>query len=479
MIFCFGVILRILNQIKLQSVNRYDLCDSICRVFNSEMPYSIDSNKYEKLLNGKNDFPEEAATKARELEVSLVQKRIREYLFPKLDLSLANEAVLLIRDVLAQTEIPDSAIISSSKKESLLKDPVVHFDRFLSDVFLYVANHKNIGEKKTFAFIEGHPVESYRSVRDSITIVFENAISGSSMELTPTLDTERFGEVFREMPVFDVVSLPRQSHVRVFYLETRDMEFDYLNLVNYLKGIICQYVNSRQEIQENSSRIEDYSRLSIDALSALRKTGFGEKDLNDLMVYSFLECALKAPKILSRYEVVKEYSQDNPRTRGIHLLYIPIAPEGEKYQLVYGTGCTSGSLESTIEEAISELKSLRWHLGRERMFLSQTAISKLPYSDDLKVFFKNVICGRNPAQNAFGLFLGYTLNLGDAGYDTTEEYEAAKMGQLHKDIKKLISLLETKLQNENLVKGCSFYVYLLPLNNALEDPKHIVEQMME
>lgn len=478
MIISFGAVLKILNQVSLHSVRNYELCDSICKVFEPQMPYSIDGPKYDKLVACKKDFPEEAAKAARKIDVTVVQERLRGSFIELIDKAMANETVLAIRDILEKTDIPLSAVINTQTKESLIKDKEVVFERFLADILTYVANQKNVIDRETLEFIDNHPVQSYKSDRDSICVLISTAFSGSPMTLKPTLKPDRFNATFSEVPNYEPVSLPNKSHIRMFFLSLRDFEFDYSDLVQYLKGIVCQYVNDRSSISEKLTDLESHNLLVAESFSALRKAGFNEDGLKDLLIYAFLECVLKAPKIMSRHEVLKYHREDSPLCEGIHLLHLPSEPLGQRFQLVYGSACTADSLEDIVGEAIENLSRLRKHLARERMLLNPTSLG-VPYSDELKVFFKKLLYGDSQAKTAFGVFLGYSLSIPRDSFESDQEYEAAVKSRMECDIKEMIPKLTEKLKEKDLVRGCPFYVYLLPFNSVMEDSARIVKEMLE
>ena len=478
MVISFGVVLKILNQISLQSVKNYELCDSICRVFEPLMTSPIDSPKYDKIVACKNDFPEEAAIAARTIDVSVVQERIHKSLINLIDKAMVNESVLAIRDILSKTDIPLSSVINTQTEESLLNEKTVVFERFLADILTYVANQKNVIDKETQDYLAKHPVQSYKSDHDSICVLLPNAISGSPVTLESSLKPDKFNATFTEFPNYEPVSLPNNSHIRLFYLNLRDFGFDYSELVLYLKGIVCQYVNDRSSINNRTTDFESHNLLVAESFTALRKAGFDADGLKELLIYAFLECVLKAPKIMSRHEVLKYHREDAPLCAGIHLLHLPSEQLGQRFQLVYGSACTANTLEETVSEAIENLSGLRKHLARERMLLNPNSLG-VPYSDELKVFFKSILYGNNQAKTAFGVFLGYSISIQREDFESAQEYEDTVKAQMEHDIKDVIPKLTERLKENDLVRGCPFYVYLLPFNDVMEDSSQIVKEMLE
>ena len=77
--------------------------------------------------------------------------------------------------------------------------------------------------------------------------------------------------------------------------------------------------------------------------------------------------------------------------------------------------------------------------------------------------------------NAFGIFLGYTLGI-DATKYSNSEFRNAVNEKLKKDLDNVASDIERKINTSGLT-GYSFYFYILPFNNAKVDRASIIKKL--
>ena len=77
--------------------------------------------------------------------------------------------------------------------------------------------------------------------------------------------------------------------------------------------------------------------------------------------------------------------------------------------------------------------------------------------------------------NAFGIFLGYTLGV-DATQCSNVEFREAVNQKLKEDLDNIATYIEGKINDSGLA-GYSFYFYVLPFNNAAEDRASIINKL--
>ena len=77
--------------------------------------------------------------------------------------------------------------------------------------------------------------------------------------------------------------------------------------------------------------------------------------------------------------------------------------------------------------------------------------------------------------NAFGIFIGYTLDIDSSKY-TNEEFRSAAYSKMQDDIISASSHIEKKI-NDTGLSGYSFYIYIIPFNNAAEDRGNIIRKL--
>ena len=472
----FGLLLKILKQTCLAATKDYQLCNALCRVFEPQCQ-EIESAKYGKILSCSNDLPEEVPIAAQTIDILTVRKRIRESVIPLIDQAKANEVVLAIRDVLKCSDISDSVYIGTSTKDSLLNSEIVDYVNFLSDVFYYYANRSN-REGKSSINKWNLTLSEFSAKRDSVSVIVSQGVSGSQSKLKPTIDSEKFYSIFKSVKENPENELRSTSYVKGFYIDIFDKRFNYEGLVKYLRGIINQYVNSRSQIKEVKDTPEDTFGLVADAFSVMRQNCDFRQAFCQVLIYAFLECVLGAPKIMSRYELDTYYSSDQLPNDGVHLLFLKDLPEAQRYQLVYGASCTNDTIEKVAKDAVDKVKQIKGNLARARMVLNPSTM-RIPYSQELKIFLKQVLTGNRQPKNSFGIFVGYTIDQNPDDYSCQEEYETAVNSKMAKDMQNLVHILEKQLSEAGLISADNpFYVYCVPFYDALLDPSTIMEDVL-
>ena len=78
---------------------------------------------------------------------------------------------------------------------------------------------------------------------------------------------------------------------------------------------------------------------------------------------------------------------------------------------------------------------------------------------------------------AFGVFLGYTLDMPGEGMNNNE-FRTAVKARLGDDIKKIEPYICDKIRRYGF-EGYSFYFYVLPFNDAEEEKKSIIEAVLK
>ena len=85
------------------------------------------------------------------------------------------------------------------------------------------------------------------------------------------------------------------------------------------------------------------------------------------------------------------------------------------------------------------------------------------------------ICLKKP-DSAFGIFLGYTVSV--AAEPNNAQFNENLKQKMETDIVSISSYMTAKI-NELGLASYSFYVYVLPLNNAVIDKNEIIKNALE
>ena len=291
--------------------------------------------------------------------------------------------------------------------------------------------------------------------------------------LSKTLTSGNFDEVFIEVPHEEKLGLVNSEQLRLFHLNVVDKAFSLKELQSFLRKNIGQYVFSRMKIEEYELSGDAYS-VGLDAIELMRKNGKAD----EILLYAFLEEKLKAPKIMSKVELQTEAKQSNSKCDSIHLLSLG-NDDAPYYHMVFGTSSIDGDVKDAIDLAFKAVTEIRDSKDKERTLAENTVFSRDLNENTVNRIRDILIPDPKKHANvdtAFGLFLGYSIGLNPANYSSIE-YRRAVNKKMELDIKNHTRYITQRIVDLNL-EQYSFYLYVLPLDNATEDKKTVMERII-
>ena len=139
-----------------------------------------------------------------------------------------------------------------------------------------------------------------------------------------------------------------------------------------------------------------------------------------------------------------------------------------------------GALVTFAANALNQVISIKAASHAEYEFLENTILNNEFDPETNKTLESMIIPKKGSSlskpDNAFGLFLGYTVS---ATFDPNNAtYIANLEKQMESDILKIAVYLEKRINDLGLLNH-SFYVYVLPLNNAVFDKNNIMKDALE
>ena len=300
--------------------------------------------------------------------------------------------------------------------------------------------------------------------------------------LSKTLNHGDFDSVFKEVSQPELVNWTTKGELRLFHLLIRNNKINVEDLKKFLYMSVGDYVFSRAKI-ERFSQSGNRDAVIAQAQRALKKNGGSDihgagSELGEVLNYSFMEEKLHAPKLMSRIEIDTDGKQYGSACDSIHLL--PNATSGRPYhQVVFGTSNIVGDLGYAIDGAFERIDNIEKNENKEIHMVHQLAFDRL-VSDEEIALVEDILIPtpeKKPSYNtSYGVFLGYSLGLGK-GYPV-EKYEALAEEKIQADIKRYIPYILQKIRDYDL-EAHSFYFYILPLNDAEEEKKAIMEAVLE
>lgn len=303
--------------------------------------------------------------------------------------------------------------------------------------------------------------------------------------LSRTLTHGDFDSVFQEVQQPEPVGWTTEGELRLFHLNIRNNKITTDELKKFTYLCIGDYVFSRAKI-DDFEKAGSRDAVIAQALRVLKKNGGADAqgsgaELGEVLNYVFLEEKLNAPKLMSRVELDTSGNQYSSTCDGIHLL--PRSVTGLSYhQLVFGASNIIGDLGYAIDGAFEKICRTENSEGQEINMVHQISLDVVADDEDIE-FVKSIVLPspnkqekKVPVNTSYGVFLGYSLGLG-SDYPVAE-YEAIAEEKMQADIKRYIPYILKKIRDLNLGMH-SFYIYVLPFQDAEEDKKKVMEAVLE
>lgn len=293
---------------------------------------------------------------------------------------------------------------------------------------------------------------------------------------------ERFDSVFIEIHTKDL-NLVNPNCLRIYSLDIQNNSFSYIGLHQLLQNNIGRYVFSRAAIEK--FYLEDEAEaISAKALELLR-TAKNPKDkgaggeLGEILLYLFLEQKLNAPKLLSKVELKTSENQYIYGSDGVHLLFSANSSGEELRQLVLGESKIVANIKSAIDDAFDSITKIIKSPDNE-LRLIESNIFKEAFDEKTTDYLTKLIVPSKrdlkfSLDTAFGIFLGYTIDIDRASL-TNSEYRGAIQNKMISDITENAKYIEKKIAEKNL-NAYSFYFYVLPFDNATRDRADIINRL--
>lgn len=474
--YCYGAFLKILTLCSPKATTQKYLCGTMFLVVNSGYDLRDDDGTVGHLKACRDNVSSAVTDRIVSVDTDALVCCFEKDIIPKLSQAKLKNMILAIRDVLIDDDgIDDSAIIGSvlgkTKGEYRLVDEF-RLPEMLADFMVFsLQGIDNRSGASCIDKIDKAYIDSFDSQVGCIRISQKSAMPPMSLGIT--LADRNYKNTFEEV-ASTKLGLSNPEDFRVFRLKLEDYEFAYSTLQKFLTQNLGRYVHSRAKMNKYKMT-DDLESVGIEAAQLLRDNGTGD-DLGSMMLYAFLEKELQAPKILSQVELTAGIGQCS----GIHLLNTDGTMA--KYQLVYGAADVQGNLKSAIDAAFDEVRQIKG-VKPSAMTLVESTAFKCAFSDPIMT--SNVISmilpsrsGQENAATAFGIFLGYTLKMRNEAYSLSlDDFKQELKMQLEADITSQAPYIMSKIQGLRMA-GHSFYIYVLPFNDADMDKKTIMSKLI-
>lgn len=249
--------------------------------------------------------------------------------------------------------------------------------------------------------------------------------------------------------------------------------FNYDNLVLSLSDAAAHYCLSRRTWDEYKNKPMLLSRMVRDKF---RKFSSNDGELGELMLFSFLEADLKAPKIATKMELKTNPNMYFNGADGVHYLKI----SDQNYQLIFGESKVYTDLMDGISAALTSIKKFKTEAIKdditgelrgiifERGLINAHLVQET-FSEEEQAFIKSLIYPKasNPysVDTAFAVFVLFNVVIPSEKKKLgNTEYRDWLFDSIKTTINANIKEIYAKISRRNL-DGHNFYFYLVPFEN--------------
>lgn len=284
------------------------------------------------------------------------------------------------------------------------------------------------------------------------------------------MNRERFLALFYEPEKFDIHT---KTVMHLHVLRVDGGEFALAPLYEELVNNSITYVLSRQKLDKltgDLSRMGSFVRKAQKQFKAPDpKAGEG----GELLLYSFLEGHLGAPKILSKMELKTSAEHYVHGTDGVHLLEVS---DGE-YQLIFGESKMYGDVKGKVGSSANlGVKAAFASMGKVQeddfdfdTWLVESELLKEsldPEKVDLLATILLPPASGGPKitkSNAFGVFIGFELDVTEFPFadHTASQIEEHLRSMASAAIADQVDTIKAEIQNRGL-GGYQFHIYAVP-----------------
>lgn len=483
MYFCFGTFLKISSLCTKEGISGTDLCRALLSCFNPDKAERITGQRSSALMNCDENINPEFISVAITINEYELMNRIQKVVIPLINTNEYKRLVKALQTAVSESQIENDVCFNGQPCSLFVKQDTVSLVPFLSYLLSFVIQNTKNGNGKTD--IEKINTKWIESINTNNTSVITPDFAGTDVSVDLTICNEDFHAVFTEISSQQLTSLKTPNVIKCYSLDFEESGFSFAELNRFLLQNVGKYIYDRIGYEGLTENPKDYPTIAAKALKLLRKHHTeNNNEIGEMLVFSFLEGALKAPKIMSRYEIEQEENTERKiahYSSGIHLL--TYQSDGKtKHQFVFSCYGIEGNIYSGIDEAVKRLGiiSKKNNIIDSHKLLSSSFFNKC-FDDETSEFLKSLVAPLRPRQepryeNGFGVFVGYSHNY--KGTETGELYQKRILDKVGNDILEALPYIEKKVMEEGLNLN-SVYFYFLPFNDAVKDTSDIQKELVE
>jgi hypothetical protein len=479
---CLGTMIKLLYQARSRQSDRSrDVCRRIFAVFDCNIDdYSKELPSH--LKSGHNPVPKELFDRAVDMTEDQVNWGVKQYILGSI-LSNKREALIrAIKDILFNdTDMLPTEVVGypGFEKKAILDSDTFEESAVIASVLRYSALCDNKALASSIKEIPADYLDGFIS-GEPIYFIDESEDQDDISPLKRTLRDPLFDRIFIPAASIKIPGMANPATASVYYISPQNCKFRFRNMESFIISNIGSYVYSRARVLQIQNLTKNDAAVGSNAMLKFMKTYGSEAStvLGEILLYVFLEQVLDAPKIMSKIEISELNGSYISKSDGVHLLREEISGQ-PFHQLVFGASDITGNLNAAIDRAFGKIIQIENNYDDELKVIDNTRHQTI-FDPEATRFMVDLMTpkrdGSYKPDMAFGAFLGYTIVL-DTPETDSRKYGKAVEEQLKKDIFAAQPYLEKKIR-ENHLEGYSFYLYVLPFNDAPKEKESIIQDIL-
>jgi hypothetical protein len=280
------------------------------------------------------------------------------------------------------------------------------------------------------------------------------------------------------------IKLANNNSLDLYTLKIQNNDFAYTELIEILRNVLIPYVLSRNTRSSYANKTGTLSKRAREKFRNYwvnnKKEADKEGELGELLLYAFLESHLKAPKILSKYEIKTANNDYIKGADGVHLLKL----NDSDYHLIFGESKLYDTLKGGIDAGFESI--IKFLINRKDGYethLVDTELFKEAYDEKLYVKLKQILLPSKSIvsynlDHAFGMFIGFNYEIDS---ETRKASNTIARQSIRENVKNIVNqslqVLNEKL-NLTALNGYSFYVYAVPFSDLTNKRKKVIEEII-
>ena len=268
------------------------------------------------------------------------------------------------------------------------------------------------------------------------------------------------------------------------YIDANSMNYDCL--IKPLSEAAAHYCLSRRTWEAYKNKPMQLSRL---VREKFRRISSNDGELGELLLFSFLESDLKAPKILSKMELKTNPNNYFNGADGVHYLKV----SDGNYQLIYGESKVYSDLKRGIRAAINSIHDFKYDKVKDdetgtlrgisfEKGLLNAFITNEAFTNDECEFVKSLIYPKASSDynvdTAFAIFVLFNIDIDQKEKKRSNNaFRVWLFDILTQKIKKMISFISEMIDEKEL-SGHSIYFYLLPIEKLDENREQLLKEVV-